>query len=506
MITVIAFIAIICLLVVAHEYGHFLLARIFDVRVHEFSVGFGPRLFTYLRKNGTDFNVRCIPLGGFVRMSGEDPEEMDVEGGFQSKPAAVRAAVIFAGPLFSFLFAVLIFMLLGYVWGLPDGSDNSVQMVYPRTPASKMGLRAGDKVLSVNGRELREPGELVEQIRLSEGDVTLTVDRKGEILTRTAAPSLNLRYYLGANWEQDGGRIRLAGIIKDTPLFDQKAEPDSVLVSMNGVKYRGTREFFEACPKEGETVTLELEKGSRVRKYTFEARAWCGAFNGREIIFPGAVFLSARPAEGKWYDSGNVLVSINKQLVKSADDAVRALEGPAPYEISYEDEKTMVRNVRLDSLKFDKKMGIATPVLGFVPGYNLKKTGLWESMKTGLLSVWNMLTETLRMLFSSAVKENLGGPIAIVSMTNSAVNTGSFSLIILLGGLSLSLAIFNLLPIPPLDGGHLFVILMEALRRRRFTREQLIKIQVAGVAVMILIFVVVFGLDITRLVEGTLPK
>ena len=329
MITVIAFIVIICLLVVAHEYGHFLLARLFDIDVHEFSVGFGPRLFTYLKKNGTDFNVRCIPLGGFVRMSGEDPEEMDVEGGFQSKPAYARAAVIFAGPLFSFLFAVLIFMLLGYVWGLPDGSDNSVQMTLPNTPAAKMDLRAGDRVLEINGKKLSRPGELVEEIRRSRDEVTLLVDRKGEQLVKTGKPDLNLRYYLGGSWEQEDGSVRLTGVLKDTPLWQQKAKPGSELVSMNGKAYSSTADFWAAAPSPGDRVTLVLKEGEKTRTVFFEAEHTCGLFCGKEIIFPSCMFLSAEPTSGKWYDSGNVLLSLCSVKIGSSRDLEKAVKRAA---------------------------------------------------------------------------------------------------------------------------------------------------------------------------------
>ncbi|MBP5274882.1 MAG: site-2 protease family protein, partial [Abditibacteriota bacterium] len=498
-----AFIVIICLLVVAHEYGHFLLARIFDVKVLEFSVGFGPRLFTYLKKNGTDFNVRCIPLGGFVRMSGEDPAEMDVEGGFQSKPAYARAAVIFAGPFFSFLFAVAVFMLLGYVWGLPDGSDNSVQMTMPGTPAAEMDLRAGDRVLSVNGKALSKPGELVEEIRKSEGEVTLVIDRKGRTLTKTGVPNLTLRYYMGGNWEQEKGSVKLTGFIKETPL--EKAGADSALVEMNGRKFTDTGEFWRAAPEKGEKVTLTLHSGYDKKEIRFTAREWCGRFCGQEIIFPSRMFISPRPSEGKWWDTGNILVSVNGVKITGPEDIEKALLKKGCV-IEYTDPENLIHKTSLSGASFEPLMGIATPVLGFIPGYHLKKTGLAESMKTGLESVWNMIRETLKILFSRAVKDNLGGPVAIVSMTNSAVNSGVFSIIILAGGLSLSLAIFNLLPIPPLDGGHLFVILLETLRRKRFAKEQLIKIQTAGVMVMILIFVLVIGLDVYKLITGAMPK
>ncbi len=99
-----------CVLVVVHEYGHFLLARLCKIKINEFAIGFGPKLFTWMRKNGTEFNVRLYPLGGFVSMAGESIDQMDEPDGFQAQPAWKRFLILTAGPIMNFLigFAVVL--------------------------------------------------------------------------------------------------------------------------------------------------------------------------------------------------------------------------------------------------------------------------------------------------------------------------------------------------------------------------------------------------------------
>ena len=517
LITAIAFILIIGVLVVVHEYGHFLAARIFKIDVKEFSVGFGPKLFTYLRKKGTDFNFRIFPLGGFVQMAGENIEDMEQENGFQSRNAATRAAVIFAGPLFSFLFAVFIFMIIGHILGFPSGNNNTVQMTMPKTEASRMDLKAGDKILSINGVKLTYAGEAVDIIHDSTADtITLEVERKGQIIEKVGSPSLNISYFLGANWQEDFEKKRsvfISAINDDCSLARQGAQKNDVLKSINGMTIDTIKDLdvFLKNNSDSDSYKLEFLRDKSKVSYTVKAEIFYAKFCGYDLFFPKAVILDNDSKSDGLLKTGDRIVAINGQKITDAQSISKAIGTKGTIKnvkIIPADKQSQERIIENWSMgnKYIPYVYKSVRIFGFIPGNVLKKENLLDSMKIGLRYVGLMLSETAKIFTSKDVKDNIGGPIAIVSMTNSAVNNGMFTIVIFVAGLSLSLAIFNVLPIPPLDGGHLAVIFIETVIRRRFTKEQLLYIQGVGFFIMMIIFVLVFTMDISKWITGALPK
>lgn len=148
---ILAVVAAFLLLIGSHEGGHFSLAKLFGVRVHEFSIGFGTKIASSLR-GGTLYAVRAIPLGGYVRLGGMEPGEYDLPDGFHSKPAYQRLLVLLAGPLANFLTASVLVALLF----LPNsaGSVGTVLAVTAGSPAAKAGIRTGEVVVAVDGQQL----------------------------------------------------------------------------------------------------------------------------------------------------------------------------------------------------------------------------------------------------------------------------------------------------------------------------------------------------------------
>jgi len=179
--TLIASIFVFGMLVIFHEFGHFSVAKFVGIKVHEFSLGFGPKLFGF-PKGETSYNLRAFPLGGFVRMAGMDPNEkefIDDERGFNKKTVGQRVAVIFAGPLMNFLLAVALFVLVFMLQGLPVATT-VIKEVVPGYPAEKAGIVAGDKIVAINGQYLGEWEKLVARINEHpEETITVTVLRDG---------------------------------------------------------------------------------------------------------------------------------------------------------------------------------------------------------------------------------------------------------------------------------------------------------------------------------------
>jgi len=164
MLTFIASVVIFGLLIFAHELGHFLAARRAGIGVTEFAIGFGPRLFGW-QSGETTYSLRIFPLGGFVRLVGENPEESALAGSFQSKPVWQRFAVIVAGPLMNFLLAVLLFSLIYFAFvGIPLYESTAIGNILPGGRAEAVGLLPGDRLLSIAGQDVNNWHELVRAI------------------------------------------------------------------------------------------------------------------------------------------------------------------------------------------------------------------------------------------------------------------------------------------------------------------------------------------------------
>jgi regulator of sigma E protease len=178
-------------LIVVHEFGHFLFAKLSGVGVLTFSVGFGPKLWVK-KKGETEYALSAFPLGGYVKMVGEDPDEevhvTDVERSFAHKGLLKRAAIVAAGPGFNLLLAVILLMLVFIFYGIPVLS-NQVGGVEPGSPADRAGIRKGDRIVALDGRPIVEWEALSKGIKESDGNaLTVQIRRQDQEQTVTVQP------------------------------------------------------------------------------------------------------------------------------------------------------------------------------------------------------------------------------------------------------------------------------------------------------------------------------
>lgn len=192
MTTIIATILVFGLLVLVHELGHFITAKLTGMRVSEFAIGFGPKLL-WKKSGETEYSVRAIPLGGFNKIDGMDPEEEQDERGFSRKPVWARAVVIAAGSLMNFVLPVLLFTIVFFANGIETVSDKPmIGALIPGKPAVQSGLSVGDKIVKVNGAPVGNWREVVETIRVAKDSLTLElVTVAGKPRTVTMIPEID---------------------------------------------------------------------------------------------------------------------------------------------------------------------------------------------------------------------------------------------------------------------------------------------------------------------------
>lgn len=227
-----AFLIVLGILIFFHEFGHFLTARLFGVGVEKFSLGFGPRLFG--RKVGlTDYRISLLPLGGYVKMVGEEPDEElppeQIPLSFTHKPVLQRMLIVFAGPFFNILLALLIFWVIAFATGITI-LQPVVGMVRDPSPARTAGFEPGDRVLAVDGVPVDSWEAMADRIHGSLGrEIAVTVEREGSrrVLRVTPEPSTT-RNLLGEETPRYIIGIGSAGAVETRPLGIVEAAAESL--------------------------------------------------------------------------------------------------------------------------------------------------------------------------------------------------------------------------------------------------------------------------------------
>ncbi len=230
---IISFIIVLGLLIFVHEFGHFLFAKLFGVKVLRFSLGFGPKLFGK-QIGETEYLVSAFPLGGYVKMYGENPDdEVDAaEAGrsFNDKPLWQRFCIVAAGPCFNLLFAVLLFFLIYASVGLPKPIPGTkIGQVAADSPAAKAGIMVGDVVLSINGKPTTEWEQISELVRAGNGaPVTLILKRGAQTVTTTGTPT---RQEVKNIFGEKVGERYLLGITRSEELIFEKVSLATAFVA-----------------------------------------------------------------------------------------------------------------------------------------------------------------------------------------------------------------------------------------------------------------------------------
>lgn len=191
--SVVIAIIIIAILILVHELGHFIAARRIGIPVHEFSLGFGYKLFS-VQRDGTEYSLRLIPLGGFVRMAGEEPGDMENPEGFNTRTPFEKMRVAFAGPFMNFVLAVFIFIYTFAVIGVAQPVNGAIiGEVIKDKPAYEAGLKSGDQILAINDKQVTSWNQFVTTIQKSQANkpLDITIKRNNQTKVLKMTPVLN---------------------------------------------------------------------------------------------------------------------------------------------------------------------------------------------------------------------------------------------------------------------------------------------------------------------------
>jgi regulator of sigma E protease len=437
-----AFIFILGAAVVLHEFGHFIVAKLFKIRVETFSVGFGPRLFGKKWRQ-TDYRISAIPLGGYVKLGGDEsnapiegagatdipPEEM-----FNLRPRWQRILVAMAGPVMNILTALTIPLAAALMYGVPATPAPVVSSVANSGAAQAAGLQRGDRIVSFNGIENPKWDTIRGEALLSPGQpLPVVVERNGQRIQLTITPIAHV---------EDG---ETAGVLDFLPDYGEVP-----------------------------VIVREVEPNT--------------------------------PAAEAGLQPGDRILALAGQPVRSAEQVTQFIRDHKAQPITV----TVYRGGRrVDVTATTRKLSDGRERLGFRPDEDIPFHRVGVVAATGYavdnnLQILRLTGKALGQFFTGkrSARNTLSGPVGIYKAASTSVERfGWGGLFTTLAFLSLNLGIFNLLPIPVLDGGAIFLLLIESvlamigLTLSMRVRE---RIQQVGFVVVILLMVFVITNDLLK--------
>jgi regulator of sigma E protease len=433
MMTIAAFVFVIGVLVFIHEFGHFIVAKLFKIKVEVFSLGLGPRLIGYRGKE-TDYRISLVPLGGYVKMLGENPDEIEQTtespNAFMSRPKWQRFLVALAGPTMNIVLALVVpAAVFMYKYAVPAYKLEPARVGFavPGSPAESAGLKPGDVIVEYDGR-VNPTWSVVDDITILKPNqmIPVVIDRQGQRITT----NMTLRAVY-----QQSDVLGDSGMLPAIP-------PDP----------------------SGGVVISQIQPGT--------------------------------PAEAAGLRAGDKIIRVEDTPTSHSEVLMTIIATSAGRELRFtylrdgqEQQVTIVPfndngRGRIGSVLMSSPVPVVESNLGPI-------RALEESYRQNLRYLW-LTKEALAQIFQGqrTVRETFAGPLRIAEISGQAAQQGARDLFMWMSILSLSLGVFNLFPIPVLDGGLIFMLGLEwlmGLTGRQLSVSLREKIQTVGLAIIVIL-------------------
>jgi regulator of sigma E protease len=433
LVTAVTMAIVLGVMILIHEWGHYAAAKFFKVRVEVFSIGFGKRLLGF-RRGETDYRISAIPLGGYVKMSGENPmdERTGDPGEFLSHPRWQRFVIAIAGPFMNIVLAVGLLTVVYMVhFEYPAFVDQPGVIAYvkPNSAAAQIGLQAGDRIARIAGIENPTWEQIGLKVMLNPNEpVPVTIDRGGQILEKTIVPkSITSNEVGSAGWSPQQGII-VADVDPGMPAAKAGLQEGDEIVGVNGRPVSVIESLIDTLQEtKDQVVDVDVMRG------------------GKQLTF-----------------------KLQPVLADAEDKTKR-------YRVGFESTARM-------------KVG----KLPLIPAF---QRSLEDNKRYSLV----LLELIQKMVQAKVSMRQVEGPIGIGSAIGHAVTEKGWTpLLGLTAGISLNLGIFNLLPIPILDGGVILLLLIEGLMRRDISLQIKERIYQAAFVFLVLFAVTVIYNDIAK--------
>ncbi len=499
------------LCIFVHELGHFLVAKWRGLHVIAFSMGF--KKVWGFKYGGVEYRIGCIPFGGYVELPQIDGsgEAKDENGNTLPKVSPLdKILTAFAGPFCNLLLGAA-FAAVIWIWGMPSESPQmseiEVAQVEEASPEYAAGLRKGDVIGTVNGRTFNCTWrEFVEKVIFNIGKVELGVRRGADSLTVSYTPAENDKRIPGEKIAYPFFSPRIPVVVK--PLKGSVAAragimENDIITAVDGRSVRDAKEFGDLIDKSrGNPVTLTISRAGRtieipgiIADKTEGAPEFyrIGVQYSPELPLSILEVAADSPARAAGIEPGDIVMEINGKKIETPnfffDEIQRSKEGAISMKISRGDRTIEVKDMHARLHQF-RDIGLQFAYYQYPSPAKL------------LVETIDKTYKTLRGIFSRRSKlkaRNLSGPIGIVHNVGKIVYMGNvIAAIYFLAFISYSLAIFNLLPIPILDGGHIAIACVEAAMGRPVPERMLKPVYTVMVVLLIGLMLFVTYYDILR--------
>lgn len=553
------FVAFIGALVFFHELGHFLLAKLCNIKVLKFSLGFGPRLFGFTRGE-TEYVVSALPFGGYVKMLGEfqagDLDPTEEPRSFNRRPLYQRAAVVLAGPVFNFLLAFLVYVYL-FVGPQTFGSTR-LGVVAEGQPAWKAGMRPGDKVLAIDGEPVETWEELRKRISSRPGEtLSIAYEREDQRVSADVSTAVETTSNVFRELEQQGRvgvslqyiRTKIAIVDPASPAARSGLQTDDLIISVGDTPVEAWHELRRALQRfsAGEPVPVTYSRDGveataiiapeqsleEVPSSLFSSADAAGGYTGlvsKDVIVTAVD--QNTPAEEIGLRPGDRLLSFvleregqaRVKHVEAWDVDLAAITGVGAHsKITLNVQRgrevltkqlQLIERTQLDELKNKRKVIVfgASNDLEASAYYTFEReVGLVEAMDTAIRRVgtdMTLISTGLSKFFSKIVRGQIkaddlndwGGPVVLFVIAEKSAKRGLNYFLGVMALISVNLGLVNLLPVPVLDGGSLVFIGIEAVRRRPPSLRVRELAHLAGLALLMLLMLAILANDLLRLV------